>query len=495
MRGRIIGYEFLRQSLGTSAFPKDRPARIESVAKVTGMSDHLAVPSAVAPQTDDPIAHLQFALKHEGLDLQAALLALKRLDARAVGQAFLNSPSSIYGRQMAFLWELANARQLQDLPAAAGPYVELFRSQDFITGRPVRNTRWRIDFNGITDSGFCPTVRKTPQLQELIDRNVLQQAQSFIATLDSSILDRAVHWAYLSETRGSFAIENETPSQSKADAFVSLLARAHLPESVTEDYLVAMQNLAVSNPLDRAVQFRHKQNWLRNTLPGALGVTYLPPPPDLMMRVMAGIMALANDDACPIDPLIRGALVSFGFVFAHPFMDGNGRLSRFLLHKVVCSSAQLPSALVLPISVAMKRNEQHYLKALQSFSRPARQLWQVTVQDEVNVQATFDGDPLIYQYWDATACVTFALQMAQEALSVDLRQESDYLQRFDAVYRAVNEEVDMNNNDLILLVRFCLQNGGLLSNHRRKQLLAKGHAASLLDRAQAMVLQALTKIG
>lgn len=45
MRGKLIGYEFLKDLLGTSAFPLERPARVASVTKVTIMSDSLAVPA------------------------------------------------------------------------------------------------------------------------------------------------------------------------------------------------------------------------------------------------------------------------------------------------------------------------------------------------------------------------------------------------------------------------------------------------------------------
>ena len=45
----LIGYEFLKDVLGTSAFPMDRPAQISSVTKVTPMQDALAVPATVAP--------------------------------------------------------------------------------------------------------------------------------------------------------------------------------------------------------------------------------------------------------------------------------------------------------------------------------------------------------------------------------------------------------------------------------------------------------------
>ena len=52
----------------------------------------------------------------------------------------------------------------------------------------------------------------------------------------------------------------------------------------------------------------------------------------------------------------------------------------------------------------------------------------------------------------------------------------------------------MNNNDLVLLVRACLQNAGVLSNNRRKQLIAKGHPGDLIDHAQQIVQSALQDI-
>lgn len=491
MYGKLIGYEFLKDLLNTSAFPLEQPARVSSVTKVTSTSDALAVPASVAPSSDEPLEHLQFALKHEGLQLQAVVLALKRVDGKDVGQAFQRSPSSTYLRQICYLWELANATSLKDLPAAIGPYTPLFDPKKFITGPSNRNARWRVEFNGLGGPSFCPTVRRTAELQALLDKNILNSANEFISGLDKAVLDRAVRWAYLSETQGSYAIENEAPAAGKAEAFAALLSRAHAPQRITEEYLVALQNMTVSNPLDKAVQFRTGQNWLRNALPGALGVTYLPPPPDVMMALMEQIMELANHTDTGIDPLVLGSLVSFGFVFAHPFMDGNGRLSRFLFHKVVCAHGLLPNGLVLPVSMAMKRHEDQYLQVLQSFSKPARDLWQITAIDDVQINAVFTGDADIYRFWDATDCVTFGLRMASEALDQDLRDESDFLLRFDIVYKAVNDAVDMNNNDLVLLVRACLQNGGMLSNNRRKQLLAKGHPAALLEHAEQIVWAAV----
>ena len=189
MRGRLIGYEFLKDSLGTSAFPLERPARVSSVTKVTVMPDALAVPASVAPASDAPLEHLQFALKHEGLQLQAAILALQQMDRQDVGQVFQNSPSSAYVRQICYLWELANGDCLEGLPAATGPYTPLFDPEKFITGPSYRDARWRVDFNGLGSTAFCPTVRRTPEIQALLGKDILGSASEFIAGLDKSVLD------------------------------------------------------------------------------------------------------------------------------------------------------------------------------------------------------------------------------------------------------------------------------------------------------------------
>lgn len=495
---KLVGYEFLKESLGTGAFPLARPAAVFPVTKVTPMGDYLQVPAHVAPAGDDPLEHLLFALKHEGLEMQAAILALKKIDGDQVAEAFAKSPSSQYLRQIGYLWELANKQELFGIPAPQGGYVPLFDPNDFITSKTtIKIPRWRVEFNGIGTPEFCPSVRRTKELQRLLDMRTLDAAAEFIDGLPEAVLDRAVRWAYLSETRGSYEIEREMPTESKEQAFAALLSQAHEPFPITEDYLVGLQQIAVTNPVLKAFEFRNRQNWLRSSLPGVLGVSYLPPPAPQMQGIMGDVMSMANealavDQDGPkngIDPIIMGSVVSFAFVYAHPFMDGNGRLSRFLFHRMVCSSGKLKNGMVLPISVAMKRHEKEYLQALQSFSKPARGEWDVLWIDGDNFDCHFKGEPEIYQYWDATKAAEFGLQMAQQALEKDLRAEGDYLARFDRVHAAVNSAIDMGSNDLALLVQFAVQNEGVISGKRIKQFTAKGHPAPLLQLAQRAIAQ------
>jgi hypothetical protein len=287
------------------------------------------------------------------------------------------------------------------------------------------------------------------------------------------VLDRTLAWAYLHETEDSFAIEREAPSEDKARAFIAVLHQAHEGRPLSEEYLVELQNSVLTSPFDKAASYRSEQNWLRGPARGAAGVTYLPPPAELARELMGELTAFANDAPRMVDPILAASVASFGFVFIHPFLDGNGRLSRFLYHYALCRSGKLEKGLILPVSVAMKRNESDYMTELQAYSKQARERWLVRWIDEGIYDMRFNGQPSIYRYWDATQCVEFGYRMAEQALEFDLRHETEFLVRYDKIVKAVNERFDLRGNDLSTLVICCLDNDGKLSKNRRKQFLGR----------------------
>src|SRR3990167_2946871 len=377
----VVGYEHLRQSLDLPVFPIERPAVVRPITRVQELAGELAVPAHVAPQGGDVVDHLLFALKHEGTNLQLIAAACVHIAPQRLLQALRTTPTGGYIRKLCYLWERFCQRELANLPAGVGGVaVPLFDPEVYIVSRTVeRDRRWRVDFNGLGNWRFCPAVRRTTEIEQLLRENTVDRIGAFLDRIEPALLDRALTWAYLDESRSSYEIEREPPSDDKAAAFVSLLQQAHDRRPLSEDYFVELQNATVGNPLLRAAAFRHEQNHLKGPARGAVGVTYVPPPPALLDTIMDGIMRAADPaQRRDIDPLVRAALVSFGFVFAHPFMDGNGRLSRFLVHYTLCQTGALERGHILPISAAMKRHEADYLGALQSFSKPARQLWNVS---------------------------------------------------------------------------------------------------------------------
>jgi len=464
-----LGYEFLRRSLALSAFPVAKPALLKPVTRVEQTDSFLAIPKHVAPLTGDPVAHLLFALKHEGTNLQILAEAMPRIDPAALVAELRRTPTGSYVRVACYLWEQFTGRTLADLPEIAGPTSEVFDSARYLVGRNRRDSKWRVAFNGLGSIRYCPVVERTPAIDVALKSNVLGRANEFIGGLGQGVMDRALAWAYLHETESSFAIERETPSEDKSRMFVALLHQAHDHRQVSEGYLVELQNSALTNPYDRAASFRTQQNWLRGSLRGAAGVTYIPPPPQMVPELMNELMAFANEAPALMDPVAAAAIVSFGFVFIHPFMDGNGRLSRFLFHHALCQSGRLEKGLLLPVSVAMKRNEDAYLSVLQMYSRPARERWSVRWIDEDQYDMKLNGDPGFYRYWDATHCVEFGYQMAEQALERELRAETLFLSRYDQIVKAVGERFDLRGSDLSTLVLCCLDHDEHVSNRRRRQ--------------------------
>jgi hypothetical protein len=488
---QYLGYRHLVDALQLTSFEPPRPACIQPVTRITPLSDCLAVPASLAPHPDHLLDHVLFALKHEGTDLGVLAQALPKFQRADVRTAVKRTPNSIYLRKTGFLWEAFTGQSLGDDISAGGTAAPLFDPKLYLTGPSVRNARWRIDFNGIGDINYCATVRRTPALAELLDKNILAHARSFITSLPEAMMDRAISWAYLHETQDSFAIEKEAPTESKARRFIQLLQRAHQARDIDEDYLVELQSSTISNPLDMAAAYRHEQNYLSGPLRGTAAVTYLPPPPGLCRDIMQGIVRLANSAPPEIDPLVCAAIVSFGFVMAHPFMDGNGRLSRFLIHQMLCRYKALPDGALLPISVAMKNHEKAYLDALTSFSKPARERWEVEWLDQDTYQFDFKGDPSIYRYWDATACVEFTLKMADVALEVELRKETEFLAKYDGIYAAINERFDIRSSDLSRLIVMCLDNNGTLSNRRRQQF-RNSVPAAVMDEIEKLAQEKLS---
>lgn len=488
-----IGYAWIQTELGAPDFLGRCRARLAPVHRIKRLDDGSSlVPHKLAPAST-LLQHALFALKHEGVQLNLLVSALKRIPPAELVALVQGAPNSVNARRLGHLWEASHERQLPGLaePRVAAAYAPLFDPAQYFVGPPQRDPRWRIEYNGLGDLLFCPVVRKTPALMAFIDKDILGQARAFAESVAEAQLERALNWAYLSETEGSFAIEGEAPSADKAARFAALLRRAHEQRPLTEALLVEWQNAAVTNPLDQAVLFRTEQNRLQRDTPGAAGVTYVPPEPALAKDLMHGLMRLANRRAAGLDPLVHAAVVSFAFVLIHPFMDGNGRLSRFLIHHSLGQSGGLPPQFLLPISVAMKKHEADYLRALTTFSKPARELCRVRWGGDEDY--SYDWAPEAdtwFRTMDLTEAVTFTLAMAEASLDTHMRQEVQFLVLFDRVSRHINERHDLRGSDLANLIVTTFQNGGTLSNNRRKRYAGRVQP-QVLDAIEQAVHQAM----
>lgn len=472
------GYQHLIEVHALPCLSPAVPARVEAVQRVIRGEDSLLIPPGVAPPADaPPVEHVLFALRHEGVDMAVidALAAAGVLTAPDVHAAAKAAPNGLYARRLAYLWELLTGHEIEGVQAG-GAYQPLFDPDVYYTGdqgKATRSPKWRIEFNGLGTPKLCPVVRRTSALADLLKRDLFAEVQVFAEQARSEgLLDRILSWAYLDETRSSFQIEHEEPPADRAEAFAQVLRNAHDGRPVDEQYLAELQNVVITRPMFREIGYRHQQNWLARGGRGALAVRYVPPPPGEVRPLMTELAQVANDPRAQ-HPLLHAALCSFAFVYIHPFMDGNGRLSRFLFHQALCATQSLPDGLILPVSAAMHRNEREYLAALEAFSRPARQLWDVRWIDGADFEMTMRCRPSVYRYWDATAQATFSARMALEAMDKHLVGEAHYLASFDRAYTALDRELELPGPLLHRLIVMCVDQHGRMSGNRRNQYADK----------------------
>jgi len=492
----MIGYEFLLSRIPLRMPPLTQPARVRSVTRIEEMPELLAVPRHVAPADDASILeHVLFALKHEPMRLAILHEAMKLVPAEELTSALTAQRMGGYLRKAAFIWEKANRRELP-LPwdTSGGNYLDLFDQASYYTG-PLweRSQKLRINFNGIGPYEFCPVVRRSPELERR-GLDVLGRLHAWAANpANAGFVDRVMNWAYLSETRDSYAIENETPAPDKERAFLQTMEQLRDQRPLSEDYLVDLQNLVITTAIKQEYTFRNEQNWLQRGGHGALAVRYVPPPPAKVAELMDGLMRMANAREGNVPPLVKAALVSFGFVFVHPFMDGNGRLSRLLAHHSLSFHGALPtvngSPAILPLSVAMKRNEAGYLAALESFSRPARQLWDVTYIADNEFILDFRSAPEVYAHWNGEAAAEFVTRCAEQALEQSLVDETAFLQAYDRAYERIDREFDLPNRTINLLIQWIRQNNFRMPERRRNATELLPLKPHQIERIEAIVAE------
>lgn len=138
--------------------------------------------------------------------------------------------------------------------------------------------------------------------------------------------------------------------------------RAIRPEAI----LQAHHDLFRRTPSEahRAGTFRTTQNWVGGSDYSPLGALHVPPPPETVPDYLADLFAFANRDDLPA--VVQAAIVHAQFESIHPFIDGNGRIGRALIHAVL-RRRRATRHLTVPIASALVAHRETYFEALNDY--------------------------------------------------------------------------------------------------------------------------------
>lgn len=111
-------------------------------------------------------------------------------------------------------------------------------------------------------------------------------------------------------------------------------------------------------------RLRTEQNWIGGGSYNPCGAAFVPPSPERVPDLMADLMAFVSGTA--YSPLVQAAVAHAQFETIHPFVDGNGRTGRALIH-VVLRRRGLAPRFVPPISLALATDSDGYVAGLTEF--------------------------------------------------------------------------------------------------------------------------------
>lgn len=466
---RPAGYSWLIEHYALRVPLPPRLAGIAAVHHRVESADWLLLTPRHAP--DDTLSdQLTFALKWEGVELSVLSALARAISADEIAAAIRTAPNSRYLRRAWFLfeWLLDATLDIPDADPKRAIEPVLDPAQQFALATGDLSARHRIRNTLPGTREFCPLVRVTSAITRARALELDVQARRVIGRTHPDVVARAGAFLQLSDSKASFAIEQERPSPDRARRWAAAIARAG-SEPVTLTTLEALQRVVIGD--DRFVHLGLR------TEGGFIGDhdrdRWVPLPEHISARAGDLLSLVRGMEAFDtrvrrygFDPVVAAAALAFGFVYVHPFEDGNGRIHRWLIHHVLAAAGYTPVSVVFPVSAAMLRELDRYRQVLESYSRPLLPCieWRATPQGNVEV---LNETGTYYRYFDATAHAEFLYHCVEETVSHDLPAEVAYLEAYDHFVAEVQRIVNMPAHTVELLHRFLRQNGGKLSQRAR----------------------------
>lgn len=466
---KLAGWARLVQALGLSA-PVRRPACV-SDQHVRGSSREEGAWTVFDKRywPGETFAdHLTFALRHEGIDLLVLKRAFETAPKEEVETMVRAAPTGIPSRRAWYLYEILTGRTLdiEDAPSAGA--VDLVDPEAYFTSKPRLSKRHRVRDNLLGTGRFCPVIRRTKALTEFIGLDLSAKARETVGRTSGHLVARAASFLLLADSRASFEIEGERPPRNRLERWGRAVLQAGKNPLTLEEILrvqsVLIEDTRFIRPgLRPEGVFLGERDHHGDPLPEFIGARAQD-----LAALMSGLLE-ANDRMREdgLDPVLKATATAFGFVYIHPFEDGNGRMHRCLIHHVLAERKFTPPGMVFPVSSVMLDRIDDYRSTLQGHSGPLMPFidWRPTLSR--NVEVVNDTADL-YRYFDCTEEAEFLYSCVRRTVELDLPREIEYLRRHDEAIHRIMDAIEMPDRLAENLVMFIHQNQGSLSKNRRK---------------------------
>ena len=111
-------------------------------------------------------------------------------------------------------------------------------------------------------------------------------------------------------------------------------------------------------------EVRSEQVWVGGTAYSPHGALFVPPAAERVLGYLEDLVAFSRRE--DVNPISKAALTHAQFETVHPFIDGNGRTGRTILHKMLRRDGVLEHT-TLPISAGLLHNTHAYMEAIRDY--------------------------------------------------------------------------------------------------------------------------------
>lgn len=414
--------------------------------------------------------HLVFALKYEGINLLFFKTLFQKITEEEVMGLLQIEPTGQYSRKIWFLYEWLLQKELAITDLAIKNYVPLVdeKVQYSVTG--IKSARHRIINNLPGTVNFCPLIFKTEKLEAKINATLSNKKEIYLNNIHKDVVQRASSFLLLKDSKASFTIENENPGNNRAMRWGKAIGQAG-GAALSIEELERLQQIVIENSRFMQMGLRKKAGFV-----GEHDRTTGEPIPDHISAnakdiepLMKGLLTANVIMQDPTyDAVLAAAAIAFGFVFIHPFVDGNGRLHRYIVHHVLAKKEFTKQGVIFPVSASILDHITDYKIVLESYSHPLLDYiqWKETADHNVEVlNETID----FYRYFDATKQAEFLYDCVEDTLDRVIPNEVTFLQNYDELKSYLDNTYEMPDNMVALLVRFLEQGNGVLSKRALKK--------------------------
>ena len=466
----LVGYGAIIEELNID-MPLPNQLSLISSKRRSYESIKWKVYSSKAAFQDSLYKHLVFAIKNEGINLLFFKKLFQKLSKPDIVSLLKIEPTGMFTRKIWFLYEWL-FDELLDIPdLTIKNYVPLLDDKlQFGISNGVKSNRHRIINNLPGTKDFCPLIFRTDKLDNYIASNINQQKEKFLIKINKDVLQRASSFLLLQDSKASFTIEGESPKSKRTARWGQAIAQAG-SKNLTKEELLRLQQLVIENDRFLEMGFRKKGGFI-----GAHDRATLSPIPDHISARWQDLHDLTNGlistnnllVQSDINSVLAAAIIAFGFVFIHPFEDGNGRIHRYLIHHILAKKQFSSQGIIFPISASILNQIDDYRKILESYSQPLLDYidWEETEDHNVDVKNnTVD----FYRYFDLTLQTEFLYDCVNDTILNIIPNEIKYLQQYDKFKMFIDNRFEMPDKMVALLVSFLEQNSGTISNRAREK--------------------------